>query len=113
MAARSASDELLSHHTKRFSFVVPNLESDEPKAPYASPFRDMAERVDLNINAGNNFGGAFVVVLPNGEVHHALILDSAENPAMFLGALSARVTIMAAELENAERQNSGGGFGRK
>jgi hypothetical protein len=69
----------------------------------------MAGRIDLN--AGHGFGGAFVIVLPSGETHHALILDGADNPAMFVGALSARVGIIAAELENADRQ--GGGFGRR
>lgn len=83
--------------------------SDVPDARSAT-FRDMADRLDRN--ADQDFGGAFVVIPPEGEAQTMLLIDSAKNPAIFWAALQTRVQIALQEIEEAQR---GGmpGFGRR
>lgn len=87
--------------------------SDAPAPPpppdHAAPFRRVADKIDLNIS--NGFGGAFVVVAPDGSVHDLLILDSNATPAIFYSTLQTRVQIALAEIEDQQRSGPLGGFG--
>jgi hypothetical protein len=76
----------------------------------AGPFDRMAARIRLNSDQGG-FGGAFVVVTPDGVAQEVLLLDNAQNPAIFWSIIKTRAEIAVAEIEDAQRQ--GGGFGRR
>jgi len=69
-------------------------------------FRAMADAIDKN----DNFGGAFVIVPPEGagESVETLILDGKPDPAQFWQMLLTKCQIMIAEIEAAKR-----GFGRR
>ena len=75
---------------------------------HAAPFRTVADKIDLN--RSNGFGGAFVIVAPDGATHDLLILDSQATPVMFYSALKTRVDIALAEIDEAQR--SSGAFRR-
>jgi hypothetical protein len=77
----------------------------------AASFRRVADKIDLN--AGNGFGGAFVIVAPDGLTMDALLLDNddAKNPAMFWGLLKARAEVAIAEIDDAQRRGGFGGGG--
>jgi hypothetical protein len=66
----------------------------------------MADRLDHNADA--SFGGAFVIIPPEGAVQDMLILDSSRNAAIFWSTLQTRAQIALQELQDAERQ--GGAF---
>jgi hypothetical protein len=74
----------------------------------SAPFTDMAARIDLNAEQG--FGGAFVIVPPGEEAKPRvlLMLDNAENPAMFWSALQTTCQLALQELANEEQRASGG-----
>ena len=76
----------------------------------SSPFLDMAARIDLNAEQG--FGGAFVIVPPGEEAKPRvlLMLDNAENPAMFWAALQTTAQIALQELANEEQRAGFGGL---
>lgn len=80
--------------------------SDEtPQRPTdASRFADMAKRMEHNANS--KFGGAFVIVPPEGagEPMEALILDTTGDPAQFLMLLQAKITQVLAMIDNAQRR---------
>ena len=80
-----------------------------PPVDHAGAFDRMAARVRLNAEQG--FGGAFVVVQPDGVAQEMLLLDNAQNPAIFWSLIKTRAEIAIAEIEDAQRQ--GGGFGRR
>ena len=80
--------------------------SDTPN--HATPFRAMADKIDLNRDSG--FAGAFVIVGPNGEVEATLMLDEKANAAAFWSLIATKSQIAIAEAE-AEQQAQGGGFG--
>lgn len=65
------------------------------------PFAAMAERIKAN--AGDAFGGAFVIVAPDGSLLSTLILDPSSNPAMFWGTIKGKADIALSELEQQER----------
>jgi hypothetical protein len=71
----------------------------------------MAERIDLN--EGQGFGGAFVIVPPGEEAKPAvmLMLDNANDPAVFWATLQTRATMALQELDDRQRQGAGA-FGR-
>ena len=73
-------------------------------------FRKMASNIDLNAEAAN-FGGAFVVIPPEGggEAIETLILDSKQDPSQFWSLLQAKASLMIAELE--EKKRLSGTFG--
>ena len=75
---------------------------------HATPFRTMADKIDLN--ADNGFAGAFVIVAPNGDVEATLILDGKANDAAFWSIVTTKAQIAIAEAE-ANQQQQGGGFG--
>lgn len=82
--------------------------SDAPQPEildHAAIFRAMAEKIDTNRD--NGFGGAFVIVAPNGATHDTLILDSAANGAAFWSLLSTRCQIELAEIDKNERGAQG------
>lgn len=81
----------------------------EPK-DNAAPFCEMAEKINLNI--ANGFGGAFVVVSPDGTILSTLLLDNAQDPAMLWGTVKTRAEIALAEMEADSRQDNMG-FGRR
>jgi hypothetical protein len=74
-------------------------------------FRQMADRIDHNAQSG--FGGACVLVLPdqNRRTIEILVLDSTADVGQFLGAVSARIKLVAEELDAAQKQNQA--FGRR
>ena len=79
--------------------------SDEPAPPPtdASRFARMAQRLEHNLDS--TFGGAFVIVPPEGagEPMEALILDTTGNPAQFLMLLQAKIAHALEEISNRER----------
>ena len=75
----------------------------------AKPFRDMAEKIDLN--RSNGFCGAFVLVPPGIGFAATLVLNDEENPAMFWSLVKTRAEIEIGKLDDAER-NPGFGRGR-
>lgn len=72
----------------------------------SAPFTDMAARIELNAEQG--FGGAFVIVPPGEEPKPKimLMLDNAENPAMFWASLQ---TVAALALDDLKREEEAAG----
>ena len=75
----------------------------------AARFRRMADAIEKN----ENFGGAFVVVPPEGagESVQTLLLDPTPDPAQFWQMLLTKCQIQIAEIEMAKRTNQS--FGRR
>ena len=68
----------------------------------ADAFRAMAEKIKHN--GINEFGGAVVIVPPQGgEPLHLLILDSQQDVAMFWGNLKAKCGIALASIDQQQR----------
>lgn len=71
-------------------------------------FQAMAERIGRN---GSDFGGAFVIVAPEGDggvrVEHSLTLDGAQRPAVFWANLQ---TVCKIALDEIDRSSRRGGF---
>ena len=76
---------------------------------HAQPFRDMA----LDIDKNEHFGGAFVVVPPEGagEPVQTLLLDPSPDPAQFWQMLLTKCQIQIAEIEQNRRSQTA--FGRR
>lgn len=70
----------------------------------SDPFIKMAELIALNAASGT-FGGAAVIVPPEGEPIEVLILDSSADPAQFIGAVKTRLDIALASLEMAQKRS--------
>lgn len=77
----------------------------------AELFFQMRERIVKNEDAG--FGGAFVIVPPEGagDPVQTLLLDPTPDPAQFWQMLLTKCQIMIAEIEVAKRTNQA--FGRR
>lgn len=75
------------------------------------PFTDMAAQIELN--DGKNFGGAFVIVPPgeDAEPHVMLMLDNAQNPAVFWATLQTRAQLALQELD--KKEAAGGYMGMR
>lgn len=71
--------------------------SDNPQTDRAEAFRQMADRLDLTKD--HPFGGAFVIVGPDGEQHSMLILDGSSDPAVFFGTVMTRCQMIVQRLE--------------
>lgn len=73
----------------------------------SQPFTDMAARIDLNAEQG--FGGSFVIMPPGEDPKPRvmLMLDNAENPAMFWSALQTVCTIALQEIQQDEDRQGG------
>lgn len=82
-----------------------------PEQNVSDKFRQMADRIDHN--AASGFGGACVLVLPdqNRRTIEILVLDSTADVGQFLGAVSARIKLVAEELDAQQKQNQA--FGRR
>lgn len=76
----------------------------------AEHFRNMAETIDRNANGA--FGGAFVIVPPEGggAPIETLILDGSQDLALFWNSVITKAQIMLAQAEQQRRAQSG--FGR-
>ena len=82
---------------------------------HAARFRAIADKIDLNAacNGSADFGGAYVIVGPEGTSIDLLMLDGKANPAVFWSTVQTRVQIVLAEIADAERSGGmGQGFRR-
>ena len=72
-------------------------------------FSEMADRIIRN--AGEMFGGAFVVVPPaeGGDSLSVLLLDTKTDPAQFWQMLLTKCQMMVGELDAKQRQSAFGG----
>lgn len=79
----------------------------------SAPFTDMADRIDLNAEQG--FGGAFVIMPPGADqkARVLLMLDNAENPAMFWAALQTTAQLALQELQQEEENSARGMMGMR
>lgn len=79
-------------------------------AVIAKHFRDMADDVERNSTVG--FGGALVIIPPEGggDPIKTLILDGSGDLALFWNSVITKAQIMLAQAEHQRRQQ--GGFGR-
>jgi len=88
----------------------PLIENPQDINALAKKFTEMAEAMSLNGN--RNFGGAFVVVPPQGgEPINTLILDSNQDPAQFWAILKTKAEMALAGLDEQQRNQTG--FGRR
>lgn len=73
---------------------------------HAAKFREIADKIDRNAKAfgESDFGGAYVIVAPDGQVFDLLMLADAVAPAMFWASLQTRVKIALDTLDQEERQ---------
>lgn len=84
------------------------MADDDTDTPDRSAvFRAMADRIDLN--AGQDFGGAVVIVPPTGEPVEMLLLDNAQHAAMFWSTVKTRADIALAEANEVQHPQSFGG----
>lgn len=74
----------------------------------AALFRKMAD--DIMHNADNGFGGAFVIIPPvgGGNPISVLLLDSANDAAMFWGLIGPKAQMALQELMDKTRNGSAG-----
>ncbi len=71
----------------------------------AQELREMADRMEKN--ADGNFGGAFVVIDPAGNVVKTLIIDSKQDAAQFWSILKTKCDMALGSLDEAIRQSRG------
>lgn len=78
---------------------------------HAKPFRDMAD--SIMHNASNGFGGALVIVPPDGggKAVSVLLLDNANDAAQFWGLIGPKAQIALAEIT--QQQKAPPGFPRR
>lgn len=78
----------------------------------SQPFLDMASRIELNEAQG--YGGAFVIVPPGEEIqpHVLLMLDNANDPAVFWATLQTRCEMALHDLRQKQESSGLGGFRR-
>ena len=68
----------------------------------------MAIKIDHNV--GSTFGGAAVIVAPDGDKVELLLLDASADPAQFWGTVSSRIEIILENYKDKVRQQRA--FGR-
>jgi hypothetical protein len=73
----------------------------------AAILRAMADKLDLN--AANGFGGAFVIIPPDGEIKELLMLNNSQDLPVFWSLVQSTAQIAIAELQDNKPQ----GFGRR
>ena len=73
----------------------------------STAFRLMADRIDLN--KGEGFAGAFVLMPPDGEAIQTLLLDNIGHAAVFWSMLKTQCLMALDEIDQKERM---GKFGR-
>jgi hypothetical protein len=76
----------------------------------STPFQAMATRIDHGIEQGT-FGGAAVIVPPNGAIPpiEILLLDPQADVAQFLATIATRIQVMLKDIENQQRMQQGYG----
>ncbi len=84
--------------------------NDQPQEKLSDLFRRMADRIDHNVDS--RFAGAAVIVIPGGQFEpiEILMLDTAQDPAQFIAALSTRFKIILTQIDDKQRLLQG--FGR-
>jgi len=87
----------------------PEPKKDPPVSDY---FRKMATAIDHNAAAG--FGGAFVIIPPEGGGNpiETLILDEKQDPAQFWIMLQSKCK-QQIDIADAAARNQQAGFGRR
>lgn len=75
----------------------------------ADPFSDMAERVERN--GDDHFGGAAVIVAPDGKVISLLMVDDSKDQAQFWATIKTRVQLEMQAMS--EVQRLGDAFGTR
>lgn len=86
---------------------------EKPETPSRSaPFTEMARA--LEHNKGQGFGGAVVIIPPDGggESIELLLLDSRGDPAQFWATVKTRIDIRLSELDD-KRRGVAQGFGSR
>jgi hypothetical protein len=78
---------------------------NDPAYRGAEVLRRMADK--LALNASNGFGGAFVLIPPNGEIKELLMLNNSQDLAVFWSLVQTAATIAVNELKDKE-QNAWG-----
>ena len=68
-------------------------------------FRKMADAIESNAERG--FGGAFVIMPPEGDPIETLILDSKQDPSQFYMLLKTKCDIALNELDAKQTQAQG------
>lgn len=81
-------------------------EQPDPAEERAKLFDQMAAQIRLNKDA--KFGGAFLMVPPDGEPFSSLMLNQ-DQPSIFWAAVQTLANMALASLEQAQRKQ---GFGR-
>ena len=71
---------------------------------YAEIFAKMAKRIAANADHG--FGGAVVIVPPDGDPVQFLVLDPKQDPAMFWANVKTKAEIALAEMDEKQRQQT-------
>lgn len=71
----------------------------------AKELREMADRMEKN--ADGQFGGAFVVIDPNGNVVKTLIIDNKQDPAQFWSILKTKCDMALLGLDEMQRNQQG------
>ena len=69
---------------------------------HADSFTDMATRIDNN--SAEPFGGACVIVPPEGDPIEILFLDTTANTAQFLAMVATRIQLALTVLEAESRR---------
>lgn len=83
---------------------------ERENANHAEPFARMASRIEHNDLPGERFGGAFVIVDPEGNIKELLMLDNNQSPAMFWSNVKTIAEMAIAELEERQRALQGYGY---
>lgn len=77
---------------------------DEPSETYcaeAQPFETMAQKIALNV--ANGFGGACVLVAPEGVKIELLFLDPDADLAIFFSTIKSKIDQVLLELEEKQK----------
>ncbi len=77
------------------------MDTDIARPNYSTPFTTMAEAITHN--AGSTFGGAVVIVAPDGTRIETLMLDASGEIAQFWSTIKTRVEIVIANLQDQQR----------
>lgn len=82
---------------------------EREQADHAVAFKKMADRIERNWET-DQFGGAFVIVDPEGNIKELLMLDNNQSPAMFWSNVKTIAEMAIAELEERQRALQGYGY---
>lgn len=90
----------------------PNIPATPPGPDYAKHFSDMAERIARN---PNEFGGAYVVIGPDGTLVENAFFGPKANIAVFWGTAKTHISLEADAAAQAAEANARGAmaYGRR